>query len=111
LAKKGGFLKAVENLSLEEIRSDKFKTLEIRARELKTAESRNLLEKLSVAAETIGDFAQAIEFEKANSKFRSSPEAAKISEIRIESLQKMLDEVVAQQSNFSIVNEKPTAVF
>jgi len=105
LANRHEILKTTGQIDLAENRDVKLKTLEIRARELKTAETRQLLEKLSTAAESIGDFSQAIEFEKAKSKFFKIMDETNISLVRIENLYEKLAEKTANQANYFVVNE------
>jgi tetratricopeptide (TPR) repeat protein/Flp pilus assembly protein TadD len=111
LAKKCELLKAIEKSDFEPNRDFKFKTLDVRARELKLNETAMLIEKLSVAAETIGDFSQAIEFEKARTNFFKSTETANNSAIRLEALQQKLAEKTANQENPFVVNEKTVSDF
>jgi len=105
LANKYEVLKTIGQTNFEENQSFKFQTLEIRTRKLKTDETRQMLEKLSNAAETIGDFSQAIEFEKAKSKFFKKTEETNISFVRIETLQQKIAENTANQANNLVVNE------
>jgi cellulose synthase operon protein C len=89
----------------------KFKTLEIRVRESKTEAKLTLLEKLSAAAETIGELSLAIEFEKARSGLFSSPEAAEASELRVKNLERKILEKTADRENYPVVTEKIAADF
>lgn len=111
LAKKRALLKTIEETEVSQNFDFKFKTLEVRARERKFNESRALIEKLSAAAETTGDFAQAIEYENARSNFSESPEDAKNSAFRIENLRQKLAEKAANQTNSFVVTEKTISDF
>lgn len=105
LTNKYEILKTIRQTAYGENQDFKFKSLEIRARELKTAETRQLLEKLSKAAETIGDFSQAVEFEKAKTTFFKTSEETNLSLIRIEILQQKLFDKTANETNSFVVNE------
>ncbi|HVE55828.1 MAG TPA: tetratricopeptide repeat protein [Pyrinomonadaceae bacterium] len=105
LANKIGILKTIGQTDFEQNQDIKFKTLEMRARELKFTEIRQMLEKLSTAAETIGDFAQAVEFERARSKLLKTAEETNLSLMRLETLQQKVKEKNADQANSLVLNE------
>jgi tetratricopeptide (TPR) repeat protein len=111
LARKCELSKAVEKSDFNQSSDYRFKTLEIRARELEFSETFALLEKLSAAAETTSDFTQAVEFENAKSAFFKSPEDAKSSANRLEKLRQKSTEKAANPGNSLVVTEKPVSDF
>ena len=88
LAQKARILQAAQKTDFLPKAELKFKTLDFRRREMRFVETRQMLEKLSNAAETAGDFSQAAEFEKAKSGYLTTPEEAETSAARIEFLRR-----------------------
>lgn len=111
LAKKREILKRAEKAEIVQAKEFKFRTLEARARFWKAEQFRLVFEKLSAAAETIGDFAQAIEFENAKTRFFSSVQDTENSAARIEFLRRKIAENNAVQTNNFTVTEKPVSDF
>lgn len=111
LAKKSEILKLAEKTESIQNRDFKFKTLEIRARHRKFEKIRAMLEKLSIAAETIGDFALAIELENAKSRFFNSVQEQENSAARVETLRMKLNETNAARTVLFSVNEKTISGF
>lgn len=111
LARNSGLLKMSESLAFFETNNSKFRTIEERTVQHKYDETRQMLEKLSTAAETITDFAQAIEYENAKSKLLTNDEENKISSARIESLQRRLAEKSAGLTAKFAVDEKTVSGF
>ena len=70
-----------------------------------------MLGDLSIAAETIGDFAQAVEFENAKSESISSPEEKNVSTNRIKYLEQKIAEIAGSQTNYPLITEKSVSDF
>ncbi len=70
-----------------------------------------LLGDLSNAAETIGDFAQAVEFENAKSELISSPAEKDVSTSRIKYLKQKIAEIADSQPNYPLITEKSVSDF
>lgn len=106
LAKKREVLKSAEKDGFEPNRDFKFKTLKRRAAEMKFNETVPLLEKLSAAAENLGDFLLAIEFEQAKAALFKSPEKAENSARRFENLRQKFAEQNANREKSFVLSEK-----
>jgi tetratricopeptide (TPR) repeat protein len=105
LAKNAETLKAAQKVNFNPDGEFKFKTLEIRRRENEFVETRRALERLSTAAESIGDFPQAVEFEKAKSGFLTAPEKES-SAARLEMLRQKQTEQTTKRAETLVFNEK-----
>jgi hypothetical protein len=65
-----------------------------------------LFDDLSKAAEEIGDFVQAVEFEKAKSELLENSAEKDVSLNRIQSLQQKIVEITNSEKSFPVINEK-----
>lgn len=110
-AKKREILKIAETTEASQNRDFKFGTLDVRARLMNGEQLRTALEKLSIAAETTGDLAQALEIELAQSGFIKSVQESENSAARIESLrQKIAAGKLTRTASF-VVTDKTVSDF
>ena len=94
-AKTFGILKTAQTIVFDPERNFKFKPLALRRRELEFSEARRLLEQLSLAAESVGDFSQAADFEKARAGFLDASAEKGNSAARIDRLKRKQSESVS----------------
>ncbi len=113
LATKQQILKTIaqNDLHFEDFENYKSKTIEVRSREMKLSENLQILEKLSIAAESVGDFSLSFDFEKAKSNFLISGDQYDISAKRLETLKQKLAQKAHDQTKPFLVNEKPVSEF